>query len=541
MEVSMKVSNFGLLPFLLALCACDGGGSGGSAPSPETFVEPAEIVSQNGELHATFNVADSTVQVAGKSLRTLAYNNMYMPPVLRVKPGDTIYLNLNNESGEPTNEHYHGLNVAPRINPDATVSDNILVQADPGAQVNYKIEIPPTHNPGLYWYHAHLHGAAERQVMGGLSGGLVIDGILDPFPELAGIKERMFLLKDVQITPQGTLPDDIDPGADSNRTINGQSSPTLTLGQNQLQFWRFANIGADMYYKLVLDDHVFYELARDGNRHNKLVESRELLLPPGSRSEVLVRGGRPGQYKLHTLEVNTGPDGDDYAASDLATVVVNPSAAQGLPLPTRFPAVEDFRTLPVAKERTVTFSEDTSNNTFFMDSGAGAAQFSPNRVDSTIQSGTVEEWTINNVTAEWHVFHIHQTDFQVVEVNGIPQDFIGHQDNVNVPYQTAGGPPGSVKIRIDFRDPNIVGKFVYHCHILEHEDGGMMSIAEVVSPTDATAKPDSLARRPQSLESNVLANTLTGFQSGNFCKTALPGATPANAFKIERLQVRTDG
>lgn len=175
----------------------------------------------------------------------------------------------------------------------------------------------------------------------------------------------------------------------------------------------------------------------------------------------------------------------------MATVVTHASATPGLPLPTRFPPVEDFRSLPVAKQRTITFSEDTTNNTFFMDSGAGAAQFNPNRVDSTIQAGTVEEWTINNATAELHVFHIHQTDFQVLEINGVKQDFIGHQDNVNVPFQTPGGPPGSVKVRIDFRDPNIVGKFVYHCHILEHGDGGMMSIAEVVPPNSAT---DTLQR-----------------------------------------------
>ena len=343
----MRASNLALLlPCLLALGACKGELSGGGDSGGETFVEPDEIVSQNGELHTTFTVADSTVQVAGKSLHTLAYNNVYMPPLLHVKPGDTIFLNLDNESGQPTNEHYHGLNVSPRINDDATVSDNILVQADPGTQVNYKIQIPADHNPGLYWYHAHLHGQAERQVMGGLSGGLIVDGVLDPFPELKGIKERVFLLKDVQITSDGTLPDDIDPGADTNRTINGKSSPTLRLDENQLQFWRFANIGADMYYKLVLDGHVFYELARDGNRHNKLVEMRELLLPPGSRSEVLVRGGAPGSYKLHTLEVNTGPDGDDYAAANLATVITRPSALPGMQLPNSFPPVEDYRTCP---------------------------------------------------------------------------------------------------------------------------------------------------------------------------------------------------
>lgn len=542
----IKWQNVSPLLCLLALGACDS-----DDHDDERLRVPTEIVSQNGELRTTFTVSDTTVEVAGRSLRTVAYNDVFMPPLLRVRPGDTIYLNLNNQSADPTNEHYHGMNVSPRINPDGTVSDNILIQAEPGMQVNYRISIPPWHSPGLYWYHAHLHTQAERQVMGGLSGGLIVEGVLDPFPELAGIQEQVLLLKDVQITSQGTLPDDIDPGGDTHRTINGQTMPMIELRQQELQFWRFANIGADMYYHLVLDGHTFYELARDGNRHTQLVEMQEILLPPGARSEVLVRGGASGVYRLRTLDVNTGPDGDDYAAAELASVVVNPASSQAeLPLPQQLPAVEDFRTLSVARTRTITFAEDTTNNTFFVDSGAGPVQFDANRVDSTIPAGTVEEWTVNNATAELHVFHIHQTDFQVVEINGVPQDFLGHQDSINVPYQEAGGPPGSVKLLIDFRNPDIVGKFVYHCHILEHEDGGMMAIAEVVNPAGAAledplsafARLDLRAANPVPFDRNLLTNTLSAFQAGAMCKTQLPGrksATPristTTSFRVERI------
>src|SRR5690606_13289475 len=121
----------------------------------------------------TFVVAEVQVQVADKTVNTLVYNSEFMPPLLRVRPGDTIYLDLLNESAEPTNEHYHGLNVSPRVNPDGTVSDNILISIESGTQASYRIEIPETHSPGLYWYHARLHGLAEHQVMGGLSGGLI--------------------------------------------------------------------------------------------------------------------------------------------------------------------------------------------------------------------------------------------------------------------------------------------------------------------------------------------------------------------------------
>ena len=537
---------------LLSLIGC----SGEDRDDPERLQPPMEIASQNGELRTTFTVSDTTVEVAGRSLRTLAYNDTFMPPLLRVRPGDTIYLNLINQTGEPTNEHYHGLNVSPRVNPDATISDNVLIQVEPGMQVNYRISIPSWHRPGLYWYHAHLHGQAERQVMGGLSGGLIVEGILDPFPQLAEIQEQVLLLKDVQITPQGRLPDDIDPGGATHRTINGQTMPRIELRQQELQLWRFANIGADMYYRLVLDGHTFYELARDGNRHTRLVEMQEILLPPGARSEAFVRGGEPGEYRLRTLDVNTGPVGDDYAAADLASVVVGAASDQAvLELPQELPAMEDLRTLPVARRRTITFAEDTTNNTFFVDSGAGPLQFDANRVDSTIPVGTVEEWTVNNATAELHVFHIHQTDFQVIEINGAPQQFNGYQDSINVPFQAeAQGPPGSVKLLIDFRNPDIVGKFVYHCHILEHEDGGMMAIAEVVNPagladaSNALGQLDLRAESPAPFDTNLLTNTLSAFQAGAMCKTQQPGSRPATprietttSFRVERISRQAAG
>src|SRR5690606_24749765 len=171
---------------------CAFGACGSADAQRETFSNPPEIASANGELRTTFVVGEVLVRVADKSVYTLVYNGEFMPPLLRVRPADTIYLDLLNETTEPTNEHYHGMNVSPRVNADGTVSDNVLISVESGAQASYRIHVPETHNPGLYWYHAHLHGLAEHQVMGGLSGGLIVEGILDPFPELQGIRERVF-------------------------------------------------------------------------------------------------------------------------------------------------------------------------------------------------------------------------------------------------------------------------------------------------------------------------------------------------------------
>jgi FtsP/CotA-like multicopper oxidase with cupredoxin domain len=500
-----------------------------------TFSNPPEIRSVNGELHTIFMVGASTFQVDGRTVTSAVYNNSYIPPVLRLRPGDTLFLDLDNRTSEQTNLHYHGLNVSPRINADGTVSDNIFVMVDPGTRLNYRVAIPANHNPGLYWFHTHRHELAERQVMGGLSGGLIIDGILDPFPQLQGITERIMLLKDIQITPQGTVPDDIDPSAPSIRTVNGLTNPTIVIKPGETQFLRIANVGADIYYKLKLDGHKFYELARDGNRRSQLLELDELLLPPASRSEVLIQGAPLGKYAFRALAFDTGPAGDSYGESILATVASQGTAETPISLALVMPVVEDYRQLPVARRRTITFDESADGNTFYIDSGDGPKQFDANRVDSTIAVGTVEEWTILNATQELHVFHIHQTDFQIIEVNGVPQPFVGHQDNVNVSYApTPASPPGQVKVLIDFRNPLIVGKFVYHCHILEHEDGGMMAVAEVAPVVTSAAR--RLATRVASVVGSVFGQepapddprtreridrTLSALQSGSYCA---PGA-----------------
>jgi len=507
-----------LLPCLVAaplLAACGGSDNVSFGPGlvPETLIEPASLRSVNGELKVSLSVAQSTVQVDGLPVTTTVYNGMYIPPVLRLRPGDTLRLKLTNLSSTATNEHYHGLDVSPRVDTvDGTVSDNVFVHIEPGQSLDYKVQIPASHHSGLYWYHSHMHGNSEAQVMGGLSGGLVIEGLLDPVPQLAGIRERVLLLKDIQIGPDGRVPDDIDPSAPTHRTVNGQTNPVMTIAPGETQLLRIGNISANMYYHLRLQGHKLYEIARDGIRHNQPIAFDELLLPPSSRTEVLVQGGDPGTYPLTTGDIDTGPQGDTVPATTLLTMVSQGQARVPTPIPLALPGPTDLRTLTVARKRTITFDESADGNTFYIDSGNGPVQFDPNRVDSAIESGTVEEWTILNPTGEWHVFHIHQTDFQVIEKNGAPQPFIGLQDTVNVDYQADdASPPGQVKLLIDFRDPNIIGRFVYHCHILEHEDGGMMAVAEVVPPGGVVSglKPDAnwLARAGSGMRRVVAAIT----------------------------------
>ena len=166
--------------------------------------------------------------------------------MLRVNPGDTIRLRVNNFIDQMTNVHYHGMNVSP-LSP----SDDIFIMIPPTGDFDYEVQIPEDHPEGLFYYHAHLFGLTEYQIMSGLSGGLIVNGVLAPFPQLEGIKEQIMYLKDVQIidgvVPQGA---DIDISAPTNPTVNGQTNPVLTIRPGETQFWHIANIGADHYYNL---------------------------------------------------------------------------------------------------------------------------------------------------------------------------------------------------------------------------------------------------------------------------------------------------
>ncbi len=379
--------------------------------------------------------------------------------------GGSIDLALtNNLTNQYTNIHFHGMQVSPKGD-----SDNIYRLTEAGETNRHHVEIPLDHQPGLYWYHSHGYEVAQRQIVGGLSGGIIVEGMLDPFPELQGIREQVMLLKNTR-TLFGDLPNVTVTDYPSIRMINGQVNPTIDMRPGELQFWRLANIAANQYFHLKLDGHQFHIIARDGNLANSLETVDELFIAPAGRVEVLVRGGEPGSYELNMFSTTTGPAGDQYEADTFGTMVVAGDPVDGPPLPTAFPPVRDLRKLAISENREIVFSED---DRYFYVNGA---KFDPDIVNTVVPLGAIEEWTISNPTEELHAFHIHQLDYQVIEINGEPQPFYGHRDTVSVPIR------GEVKVIIPFDDPVILGKFVYHCHILEHEDGGMMASIEVVPP-----------------------------------------------------------
>jgi FtsP/CotA-like multicopper oxidase with cupredoxin domain len=434
----------------------------------DAFPEPSEIASQNGVLHAHLTAAEQQIELAGTPVAARVYNGSFVGPTLRLSPGDTLDLQLDDALSEPTNLHYHGTHVSPSGD-----SDNVLRSVPAGTTADYELDFPPDHAPGTYWYHSHAHHLSEEQVFGGMSGLIVVDGEKDLLPEgLRDIKEIPFALKDFQVGPDGQIVhDNIDSNAPTTRTVNGAVNPSLSIAPGETQLWRLANIGADIWYDVSLEGHPFYVIAEDANPVWQVWSANDLVLPPGKRFDVLVQGGSPGSYIFRTLDFDQG--GDHYPDTTLATLTVGGTPVTPAAMPTSLyqqndPVHGDLSSGKVDNKRTLVFSEDDQNNVFMID----GKQYDPNRVDQTVKLGTMEEWTIRNDTEELHPFHIHINDFQVMSINGAPYQAHSLQDTIPLPIH------GEVVIRIPFRD--YTGKFVYHCHILNHEDNGMMGIVEVV-------------------------------------------------------------
>jgi FtsP/CotA-like multicopper oxidase with cupredoxin domain len=464
--MTTRWKTFARTTLLLVATAITGGSSlpandPGHPAVAETFREPPVVSSRLGVLRVSLTPKPSTVNIAGHRVMLMAYNGLYMPPTLRLHPGDTLRIRLTNAMAQPTNLHTHGLTVSPRGN-----SDNVFLHVAPGQTRDYEIRLPPDHPPGLYWYHPHPHGFSDMQVRNGMSGAIIVAGLLDPFPTLRHLRERLLLLKDLQIENGRVVHRDI--GKNTIRTINGIVNPMILLRPGETELWRIGNIGADLYYSLTLDGHHFQVVARDGNRRSRLTTADTVRLSPGARTAVLVTAGAPGVYLLRTGEINTGSEGNEYEGTVMATVRVEGSAATPVTLPSMLLPVEDLRG-KVTTRRTVVLSESTDGDTMFID----GKQFDVNRTDTRVRLGAIEEWTIRNTSDELHTFHIHQGPFQLTEINGIPQPADDHRDIVDVPIR------GEVKVIIPFTNPLIVGRFVYHCHILAHEDKGMMATIEV--------------------------------------------------------------
>ena len=405
------------------------------------------------------------------------------------------------------NIHYHGTNTPPTCHQDEVIKT--LINA--GETFQYDLHFPYDEPPGLYWYHPHIHGIAEAAVQGGASGAIIVEGIENINNDVAGLPERTLIVRD-NLVP-GTPPDGDVPAWDLSLNYIPVAYPAykpavIPIRPLQKQFWRVLNASADTILDLQVQyDGTPQELqvvgidgvptgSQDINVEGKTLLRKHFLLAPAARVEFIVTGPAKTvkNAQLVTLSVDTGPFGDNDPERPLATIKAsagapNPSLTVAKvwgPPPARMRFTGLSKETPV-KHRKLYFSEVLSDptdpasptNFFITVDGATPTLFDPNNPPAIITTqGATEDWTIENRALENHEFHMHQIHFLVLERNGKPVKG-QYRDMINIPYWTGTGPYPSVKVRMDFRGPDI-GDFVYHCHILGHEDSGMMAIIRVL-------------------------------------------------------------
>ncbi|MDO8392387.1 MAG: multicopper oxidase family protein [Actinomycetota bacterium] len=491
---ALRLTGLGALAAGVAACSNgNGGGATGTPAAPDSsvplpsgaaFVQPAELVSANGRLEVTLEAAPYMASWNGATRYALAYNGSVPGPTLRARPGDTIRLTLRNGLDQPTNLHTHGLHVSPE-----GYSDNIFHMIDPGGSLTYEYELPGDHPSGTFWYHPHHHGFVAAQVSGGLAGAIIIEDDIDDSPVMRASTERVLIISDPKIGTDESVLTVTSAEQNNGREgdaalINGVLRPVIDAETGTVERWRIINASSSRYYRLTLSGASMSQIASDHGRFGPIAVGT-LLLTPGQRAEVLVSLNEAGTITLSTEAVargmsmggggmgmgggGMGMGGDALSpAADLLTVVVTgpAGAAPGAGMVT--PSLEALDSMVVDAERHISFGAMGMGRGEFVIDGK---PFAADRVDADVLFGTTEDWIVTNNSMMPHPFHLHVWPFRVVERSDGSEPDPGWRDTVNIPTGQ------SVRLRIPFRD--FSGTTVYHCHILDHEDLGMMAIIDV--------------------------------------------------------------
>jgi FtsP/CotA-like multicopper oxidase with cupredoxin domain len=494
-----------------------------AGPLPE-LPTPRVLTSFDGKLAVRLTARRGVVDLgAPRLVTTYAYDRAVPGYTWEILPGDTLKIHLRNrlpalppapmQMDRPhewttTNLHTHGLHVSP-----AGHADNVFLQIPPGEDHRIEIPVPADHPGGIFWYHPHHHGAVTQQLRAGMAGALIVRGAIDEVEEVRAAREQVMVLQSIELGDDYQLLDPIpDPTPDQSffprknvlYTVNGVLSPKVTMYPGEVARWRLLNAAEGKFMSLRLRRHDFHVLAWDGLNLAAPEPASVLMLSAGNRVEVLVRAGRPGRYDLVLTPGSSqhpdipgmppsgsaAPPGQGMGGMpgflplpgelDPRTILTVEVTGHGprMGLPTALPAWNP-PILPIAARRDFSFTVERAPDNRFLTFGVDGIPFDPARPPYQAVLGTAEEWTLRNafdpkLMEHAHVFHIHTNPFKITRLNGRKLDPPLWRDTY-VLTKSAGD---SVTFESNFLD--YTGKFVEHCHVVAHEDLGMMSAVEVV-------------------------------------------------------------
>jgi FtsP/CotA-like multicopper oxidase with cupredoxin domain len=498
---------------------------------------PRVLKSRRGELSLTLTCRPAMVDMgAPVPVKTYTYDGVVPGYTWELDAGDTLRVKLINRlppltgmnhplhmpmtrphEWTTTNLHTHGLHVSPSGN-----ADNVFRTIPPGERARFKIPIPDDHPAGLFWYHPHHHGAVTQQVRAGMAGAIIVRGDLDQVDEVRAAKEQIMVLQSIELGAEYQL---LDPIPDPTKeqaffprknvlyTVNGVLNPKITMYPGEVQRWRMVNAAEGKFLSLKLAEHELNVLAWDGLTLAAPDAVELVMMSAGNRVEALVKAGKPGIYDLvltpgssqkpnipgmppsapaqatrsellfycSLLGMQTMPGLQDQPGElvprTIATIEVRGSGPE-MRLPGSLPAW-DPPMLPIARRRTVGYTVQREGMDEFVSFGINGKPFDPDRAPYKVKLGTAEEWTIvnecdNKLMDHAHVFHIHVNPFKVTKRNGQTLSTPLWRDT----YVVTKHAGDSFTFESNFVD--FTGKFVEHCHVIAHEDLGMMEAIEVI-------------------------------------------------------------
>ena len=446
-----------------------------TTPPPQDTLRSPPVLVNTSKAPRTVEVTITAVAKRlslrpGVTTEVFAYNGSVPGPTLEMREGDSVTVHFRNELPEETTIHWHGLHVP------ITSDGSPFYPIKPGRSKDYVFRVPPN-SAGTYWYHPHPHFRAGFQVAKGLLGAIIVRPAVDPLP--ASLPDKLIILTDNRFLPDGSVDIsdphsvqgsiDLENGREGNVIfVNGQIKPTIMIRSGEVQRWRVVNATAARVFRIAIPGQTLIHVGSDGGLFEKPEEVKDVLIANSERAEILVRGvGAPGSKNVFQSVAydrympQTRPDDwkDPIDLVSLQYSTAPPMTAPAIPATLRH-----IEALDVKKSRTtrlLVFSQGLING----------KTMDMNRVDVSAKLGATEIWELENVVGMDHPFHLHGFQFQVLDRNGVPETQRRWKDTVNIPkHETA---------RIIVRYDDHPGRWMFHCHILDHEDHGMMGILEV--------------------------------------------------------------
>jgi FtsP/CotA-like multicopper oxidase with cupredoxin domain len=417
----------------------------------------------------------------GKSIQAWGFNNQVPGPLLKAKQGDTLVVKVVNHLPESTMIHWHGLRLPASMDGTGEVQSPI----EPGETFEYRFEVP---DAGTFWYHSHQNETVQMER--GMYGGIIVEGENEPVVD----NDRMLLIDDMQLAANNTFQkhgavktwmERHDGRQGDTCLVNGKEVPTLHINAGQIERWRVVNAASARYFKLSLQGKPFQVIATDGGLLEMPRVETELLITPGERFDIVV--GPFEEYEVFNIE--TLPyNRMTFSKSKkhiYAKVHVMKSQLSVASIPEKFKEIPMLASVSASPNRQITMSVGPSlkHGIDFLVNGEMHCN------DAPVEVGVLQVWEIANTSLMDHPFHLHGFFFQVLEDNGTAPAYKAWKDTYNLKPKS--------KIKIAWMPDNRPGRWMYHCHILEHHAAGMMAHFEVVEPGKPvglrTAAPHSCA------------------------------------------------